>query len=224
MTEEELRAAYGADRPPLTETELVLACLTNEELGDAIFFLHVMKGRWDEHVRYMERTGGVMTGYDRADGWAGTDGPLRAIEALDAAIVRELAIRNGAEPWHAHMSAEGHPRRGLIAWARERLELNGDLKSVPRLNAAGVLEQRCPSCGEAKPMTIAFWRWLGSSIDHFCRACRVAGEREGAERLREVLVDDQDARAAAEAAQEAVTAPEPFAAADVVDVEAEVAL
>lgn len=221
MTEEELRAAYGADRPPLTETELVLASLTNEELGDAIFFLHVMKGRWDEHVRYMERTGGVMTGYDRADGWSGTEGPLFAIEALDAAIVRELAVRGGAEAWHAHMSSAGHPRRALIEWARERLEVNPDQRSIPRLDDAGVLVRMCPSCGDSKPLGTEYWRWLGSRLDYFCRACRGAGEREGAERLRDVLVADQDARAAA---QERAAAAEPFEADDVADIAQEVAL
>lgn len=157
------------DQRPLTETELVLATLTNEELADAARFMGHMLDRWRESRAATER--------DRRDallevGYHGTEGPIHAIRALDLAIVRETAVRGGAAPWHAHQSTDGHPARVVLDIYRERLELNKDLRQAPRVSAAGALEQTCPTCGETKPLTVAFWEWLGSSMALQCRTCR----------------------------------------------------
>jgi len=193
MTEDELILAHGG--APLTETELVLATLTNEELADAGRYMGHMLDRWLESRRIAERNGRDEL---LEIGYHGTDGPVHAIRALDVALVREMAIRGGAAPWDARQSSEGHPARALITYYRERLELNPDLMEIPRLSAAGVLERVCPGCDEAKPLTVAFWRWLGSSMDLFCRACREAGEKEAIARLRDTLLDDEDRRRSAE--------------------------
>jgi hypothetical protein len=153
-----------------TETELVLMSMTNEELDDANRYLAHMLDRWRESRKLVEA--------DRDDeawrqaGYHGTDGPIHLIRAMDLALTREWAQRGGAEPWYAGMPLEGHPSARYVRHYQERIALNPDEGHRPRLAGAGVLEKVCIGCGEARPLTVAFWRWLGSSLDDFCRSCR----------------------------------------------------
>lgn len=152
----------------MTETELALMSLTNEELDDAARFLAIMRERWRE-----SRETANATGRDELAeiGFHGTEGPLHAILAADLAIVREQAIRGGAEPWYAGMELVGHPAAARLRYYQERTKLNPDQGVKPRLTAAGVLERVCPTCGEAKPLTVAFWAWEMTTLAAICRVC-----------------------------------------------------
>lgn len=186
----------------MTETEVVLLSLTRDELDDAMRFNQLMLERWQESRRVTE-----AEGRDRMTeiGFHGTEGPLHAILALDLALLRELAVRSGAEPWEAGMPMDGHPGRTRIQFYVERVMLNPDNGVVPRLNAAGILERVCPACGESKPLTVRFWIWRESTLAHFCRACETPGpgaQGAAAATVRRALVDAED-----EAAEPVVVAP-----------------
>lgn len=192
------------------EVDVVLASLTDEELDDAVWFLHVMHGRWKESRRRVEQDG--RDALMDAPGYHGTEGPLHALRALDLAIVGERAIRGGAQPWFVGMSPADHPGRSLIEYYQERITLNPDQGIRPRLSEVGVLERVCTNCGEAKPLTVRFWEWLETTFAEHCRTCRITdvwtpeGRRQmGAERHRiaQVLLEAQEAQA---------PAPEPVAA------------
>lgn len=172
----------------MTETELVLMSLTDEELLEAARFMGWCHDRWRESRRALEA--------QRIDGDYATEGPLHALRALDLAIVREQAVRGGAEPWYAGMSLVGHPGASRIRHYQERIALNPDQGILPRLSEAGILERVCPGCGQAKPLTVAFWGWQDSSLAPLCRACA----RPDPAAIRAALVDAQDAQEPASAA------------------------
>lgn len=167
-----------------TETELVLMSLTDEELLEAARFMAWCHDRWRESRRALEE--------QRVDGDYATEGPLHGLRALDLAIVREQAVRGGAEPWYAGMSLAGHPGAGRIRLYQERIVLNPDQGVLPRLSDAGILERVCPGCGAAKPLTVAFWGWQDASLALLCRACA----RTDPAAVRTALVDAQDAQEA----------------------------
>lgn len=152
----------------MTETELVMMSLTDEELHDAALFLGLMHDRWQASRRTAEA--------ERRDalteiGYRGTEGPLHALRALDLAIVRERAQRGGAPGWEAGDPLDGHPAAIKVRLYQERIPLNPDQGIKPRLAASGVLERVCPGCGVAKPLTVAFWEWQAGSLALGCRDC-----------------------------------------------------
>lgn len=149
-----------------TEAELVLMSLTNEELDDAVRWLEYNLDRWRAHVRAAEDD------RSREAFGHGTDGPIHLIRAMDLAIIRERALRGGAVEWFAGMTLDGHPAASYVRHYQERISLNPDEGQKPRLAAAGIVEKVCIGCGEARPLTVAHWGWLGRSLDDYCRPCR----------------------------------------------------
>jgi hypothetical protein len=174
----------------VTETELVLMSLTNEELDDAARYLGLMMDRWRESRRVAE-----AEGRDRLTelGFHGTEGPIHVILAADLAIIREQAVRGGAEPWEAGMPLEGHPGRTRLRYYQERITLNPDEGVIPRLSEAGVLERVCPGCGENKPLTVRFWIWRESTLAHCCRACETPRSSDVAVAVRRAAIEAEDA-------------------------------
>lgn len=184
-----------------TEAELVLMSLTTEELADASRWLGVELSRWEAHIAATQDADGRATG---AVFGKGTDGPMHLIRAMDLAIIRERAQRGGAEPWYAGMPIDGHPARAFLAYYQQRIALNPDQGHKPRLSGAGILEKVCPGCHEPKPLTVAFWGWLGHGLDDICRSCRhpISASQEAAA-VRRALIDAEDDE---DAAQQPVTA------------------
>jgi hypothetical protein len=93
----------------VTEAELVLMSLTDEELDDALRWLAVVLDHWRESRARIEAAYGDRRPAN--DVLAVSDGPLHLIRAMDLAIIRERAQRGGADPWFAGMPLDGHPRR-----------------------------------------------------------------------------------------------------------------
>lgn len=173
----------------MTETELVLMSLTNEELDEAAEWNGRVLAQWRRSRERIEREGQQAA---QPDDYR-TDAPSHLSRAMDLAIVRERAQRGGAEPWYAGMPTDGHPAARAIRHYQERLTLNPDEGHRPRLSAAGILEKVCIGCGQAKPLTVALWPWLGGMLDDFCRSCRhpISPSAEAAA-IRRALVDSED--------------------------------
>jgi hypothetical protein len=166
----------------VTEAEIVLMSLTNEELDDAVRWLGIVHAQWLERIRLIEERDDTGT-------WGlgnSTDGPMHLIRAIDLAIVRERAQRGGAEPWYAGMSLDDHPARTWIRHYQERIALNPDEGRKPRLTVAGLVDKVCTACQVPKPLTVAFWGFLGSTLDDVCRPCR-AGSGPTAVRVVDVV-------------------------------------
>jgi hypothetical protein len=179
-----------------TEAELVLMSLTAEELADAVRWLELIHSQWETHIAATVDGDGPPTNA-QAFGH-GTDGPMHLIRAMDLAIIRERAQRGGAEPWYAGMPIEDHPARAYLSYYQQRIVLNPDEGHKPRLSAAGIVEKVCPGCSEAKPLTVAFWGWLGHGLDDYCRSCRnPISASDQAIAVRQALIEAEDAAASA---------------------------
>lgn len=191
--------------------ELGLMSLTGEELDDAIRIVAWAEARWKESRRRAEAEGrDAMVDA----GFHGTEGPSVLFGALDVAFLEEQAQRGGVDAWAAGEPLDGHPAATRIRYFTERIALNPDQGVRPRLSAAGILERVCPGCGEAKPLTVAFWVWQDATLSTWCRAClhppRAA--QAAAVATREALI------AAEEAAAPAPVPVEPFTADELVPV------
>jgi hypothetical protein len=155
----------------VTETELILGSLTTEELVDAQRYVEMLGRAWRTQSKDESRRVGFNS-----------DGPFHAIAAFAAAVLREMTGRNGAEPWFAGMTTEGHIARTELGVYARRYDLRvRDLEA--RMDPSGVLRRVCAICGEAKPQDeLSFDRPDGMWSD-ICRPCR----RIDAARLEEAL-------------------------------------
>lgn len=143
----------------MTETELILGSLTVEELDDAHRYVAMLGRSWRSQSKDETRRVGLDT-----------DGPIHAIAALAAAVLREMAIRGGAEPWYAGMPTDGHPARLELDLYARRYGLREHEASQSR---AGVMERVCVLCGEAKPQDDRHFTRPEGLWGEICRACQV---------------------------------------------------
>jgi hypothetical protein len=148
----------------VTETELVLATLTREELIDAMAWADMLNEAW--------RT---MSVDERRAGQFETDGPWHLIRAMQLAALREAGARYGADAWYIGMPTVGHVAGKLLELYQSRLAVNPDRSLAPRPSASGAMVQECVMCGESKPLTLALWERSGGLWRSMCRDCmRVA--------------------------------------------------
>lgn len=145
----------------MTECELVLLTLTAEELDDA--------NRW---VGYMDAHWKALTRDERRQGGLPTDGPWHLIGAMRLAVMREMAQRAGADGWYAGQSTTDHPAGRLLELYARRLALNAESGVMPRVSAAGVLEQACAVCGIRKPLSTACFPRPDGAWGSTCHECR----------------------------------------------------
>lgn len=172
----------------MTEAEIVLMSMTNEELDEAADWLARILDFWRRSRDRIEQ--GDMP----ADEYR-TDAPNHVIHAMDLAIIRERAQRGGAEPWYSGMGLDGHPAARVITYYQDRIALNPDEGHKPRLSAAGILEKICIQCGQAKALSVALWPWVGSFLSDRCRTCT---HPLGPVEMRRAMVDLEDAVSAAQ--------------------------
>lgn len=143
-----------------TEAELVLMTLTAEELDDA--------SRW---IGYLDAHWKAVTADERRQGGLPTDGPAHLMTAMRLAVMREMTQRAGAAGWYAGQPTAEHPAGRVLDLYARRLTLNVEPGVLPRLSAAGVLEQPCVVCGVRKPLTTAQFPRPDGMWSTTCRAC-----------------------------------------------------
>jgi len=140
----------------VTETELVLASLTPEELDDARRYVGRMEDAWLTQSRT-----GRQPGFD-------SDGPFHVIVGLKLAVLRELTVRGGAPEWYAGMPTEGHVAGGILALYQRRY---GFREQEARLRPGG-LERVCTICGASHPQTLIWFDRPDGMWSDVCRECR----------------------------------------------------
>lgn len=143
----------------MTETELIMGSLTDEELDDANRYVTMLGRSWRSQTKDESRKVGLDS-----------DGPFHAIAALSAAVLREMAIRGGGEAWYAPAPTDGHPARLELDLYQRRYALREHEAGQSR---AGVMERTCVLCGVAKPQNNAHYTRIDGLWGEICRTCQV---------------------------------------------------
>jgi hypothetical protein len=170
----------------MTETELVMASLTREELEEAVRWLYAVRAHWL-----------ALSDAEKEGQGFGTDGAWHLIRAMDLALLREQAARGGADDWFVGMPTDGHPAAGLIRMYQARLQLNPNVRDGGRLTAAGILVARCLRCHKEKPLTVSFWHRAKTTWMVVCRACSEITDDEYRDAVLKVEEEASRANAAA---------------------------
>jgi len=145
----------------MTETELILASLTLEELDEANRYARMLGQSWIAQTRDRGTGGARKAGLS-------TDGPFHAINALRLAVLREMSSRGGGEPWFAGMPLDDHVAAPMLRLYERRFALR---PVEPRPNEAGVLERICIACAESKVQDEDHFERIDGLWAERCRDC-----------------------------------------------------
>lgn len=143
-----------------TETELVLSSLTKDELRQAFDFVLFLERTYGHEWSRLLEPGRV---YDERI-------QRHVLDALAFAVLREVALRYGAEPWFVGMPTEDHPHGPILELYQQRASLNTDTRL--QRPAHSVERRPCHRCRQLLPHT-ADWFEAGDDgrPGDTCRVC-----------------------------------------------------